>query len=262
MLCADGPQEELRLLKGDDADRGPITESEIEQIGKQIERYVQDPSSEAALNVGASMMHIRAAFELFKKLCKGWKVEKRGAAAAAPNPEPGKGVSEKAPEKNAVSEKVKERVPEATAAEAEEVKKLRLQLKQRDNEVNILVAMLKGRGEGGAEALLQAVSRGAAAAEAQPSATKPPTGPPSETVAGPAGNERNGATKGAEKAGRGGVSSVAAALVKARATSPTKGAASEGSARGQGSTAEERERAPAQDLSLGLLADRNKAFEM
>jgi kinesin family protein 6/9 len=233
-------QEELRLLKGDDADRGPITESEIDQIGKQIERYVQDPSAESALNVGASMMHIRAAFAIFKKLCKDKKVEKGTKVVLAPTPEPPKALVEKGA-KNAAR----------NAEEEEEVKKLRLQLQQRDNEVNILVAMLKRKEHGGVEASSQTGPRGPEGAEAHsfPPA-KPITGPLSQASL-KAGSQRTELESGAQKAGGGGFASVAAALIKARSSSPSKAGPAADSAR-----------APLQDLSLDLLADRNKAFEM
>jgi kinesin family protein 6/9 len=237
-------QEELRLLKGDDADRGPITESEIEQIGKQIERYIQDPSAESALNVGASMMHIRAAFDIFKKLCKDKKGEKGTKVVLTPTPELPKAVT--AVEKGAKS-------AARNAEEEQEVKRLRLQLQQRDNEVNILVSMLKRKEHGGVEASSQTGPRGPEGAEAQSfPAAKPSTGPLSQASlkAGSQRPELESGVNAAPKAG-GGFASVAAALIKARSSSPSKAGPAADSAR-----------APVQDLSLDLLADRNKAFEM
>jgi kinesin family protein 6/9 len=220
----------------------PITESAIEQIGKQIERYIQDPSAESALNVGASMMHIRAAFDIFKKLCKDKKGEKGTKVVLTPTPDPPKPPVEKGA-KNAAR----------NAEEEEEVKKLRLQLQQRDNEVNILVAMLKWKEHGGVEASSQTGPRGPEGAKAQsfPPA-KPSTGPLSQASlkAGSQRTELESGVNAAPKAG-GGFASVAAALINARSSSPSKA----------GPVAESA-RAPVQDLSLDLLADRNKAFEM
>ncbi|EFJ44922.1 Kif6 type kinesin-like protein, partial [Volvox carteri f. nagariensis] len=61
-------KEEIRLLKGEEEERGPLTPDEITRLQGTVETWVADDSPEAALNLGGSMMMIRAAFDIFKRL--------------------------------------------------------------------------------------------------------------------------------------------------------------------------------------------------
>jgi kinesin family protein 6/9 len=75
-------KEELRLLKGDDAARGELTEGELERLRRQCEAYVADPDDDATI-AWESMLHVRAAMSTFRRLCRGAGATTLGAAAGA-----------------------------------------------------------------------------------------------------------------------------------------------------------------------------------
>ena len=161
--------------------RGPITPPELEAISKQVYDYVHDPSPEAHLDLGASTMSITAAFRALKKLClsteasgatpqTGSSTAGNSAPQAAPAAQPGgRGL-------NGASSRGADIPPnKGVQALQEENTKLRLQVQQRDNELSILVSMLKKR-----EAVIQAAANTAAVpANGSSGAAEPP-----RTVAG------------------------------------------------------------------------------
>ncbi len=148
----------------------------------QIEAYCADGSSEAALNLGGSMLFIRAAFEVFKKIvlaggfrpggvggvagggagggaAAGGKGGDAGGAAAALLFCPGgaSAVKEGAERSAAFLSRAVRAVrallggrSRAGQDAAEQIRKLKLQVAQRDNEINILVGMIKRRDGGNA----------------------------------------------------------------------------------------------------------------
>ena len=73
-------KEELRLLKGDDAARGELTEGELERLRRQCEAYVADADDDATI-AWESMLHVRAAMSTFRLLCRGAGATTLGAAA-------------------------------------------------------------------------------------------------------------------------------------------------------------------------------------
>ncbi|KAL6757573.1 P-loop containing nucleoside triphosphate hydrolase protein [Haematococcus lacustris] len=130
-------KDEIRMLKGGAEERGPLTPDELRRLNEQIEAFCADASSDASLNLGGSMMHVKAAFDLFKQLVqRGGLVGPNGAVRMLTGPGSGG-----------------EQNQGGNAADlAEQVKKLRLQVTQRDNEINILVGMLKRRDAAAASA--------------------------------------------------------------------------------------------------------------
>lgn len=61
-------KEEIKVLKGGDEERGPLTSDELQRLKAQVEDYCSDSSPDATLNLNGSMMLIRAAWGIFKKL--------------------------------------------------------------------------------------------------------------------------------------------------------------------------------------------------
>mmetsp|Transcript_2784 Transcript_2784/g.9791 ORF Transcript_2784/g.9791 Transcript_2784/m.9791 type:complete len:822 (+) Transcript_2784:575-3040(+) len=208
-------KEEIRLLKGEDedADRGPLTEGEKDRIAKQVAAYVEDNDPEASLSVGSSMLFIRGTWQVFKEMLR------KGGGV----PRPGGGVLQESGAENVKGKApVMQLADENDPAVVDQIKKLQLQVRQRDNEINILVSMLQKR-EGG---------RGDAATTAALAAARDP--------AAALAAERNSK----ELAADGGATSSAAA-----SPSKPKGISHESS---------ELELLNSRDL----LADRNKAFEL
>ncbi len=60
-----------RMLRGDGEDRGPLTANEIERVNVQAQEYVVDPSPEAIMSFGGSMLFINAAFRALKQAARG-----------------------------------------------------------------------------------------------------------------------------------------------------------------------------------------------
>ncbi len=72
-------KEELRLLRGEADDRGPLTAGELQQLQQLAAAYCADQSADAQLAVpGMGMMHVRALFGILRDLARG-----RGPAPAA-----------------------------------------------------------------------------------------------------------------------------------------------------------------------------------
>jgi|AntAceMinimDraft_1070359.scaffolds.fasta_scaffold13612_3 kinesin family protein 6/9 len=145
-------KDELKLLRGENDDRGDLTESEVERLRGQVTAYCQarGPGDDAELDVGASMLKIKAAIKIFREIVlqggggvvRGVGGAVGGKAAAAWAEDSGGGGSGG----GAGSEEMKL-----------EVKRLALQVKQRDNEINILVSMLQ-KGEGGTKGAQRATA--------------------------------------------------------------------------------------------------------
>ncbi|KAG2448578.1 hypothetical protein HYH02_006469 [Chlamydomonas schloesseri] len=216
-------KEEVRMLRGEEEERGPLTPDELVRLQGQVETYVADNSSEASLNLGGSMMMVRAVFEIFKRLLRtgGFKMAGSGGAggsggAAGEKGEPGTpGRAGSTGEGGGGGD---------SAGLQDQVRKLKLQVAQRDNEIGILVSMLKRREAAGAKA-------------------GPVLSSPSSSINGPPVPGMGGAAAAA--AAGGGAEGYAAAGEK-------------GGGGGGGGVAEEM----AVLMNTNLLADRNKAFEL
>lgn len=97
----------------------------------QIEAYCSDTSQEASLNFGGSMIFIRAAFDVFKGFIQSGGLGKgslSGGEASRLSKAVGNG--------------------DLPSDAGEQIKKLKMQVQQRDNEINILVSMLQRRDAG------------------------------------------------------------------------------------------------------------------
>ncbi|KAG2448579.1 hypothetical protein HYH02_006470 [Chlamydomonas schloesseri] len=231
-------KEEVRMLRGEEEERGPLTPDELVRLQGQVETYVADNSSEASLNLGGSMMTVRAVFEIFKRLLRtgGFKMAGSGGAggsggAAGEKGEPG--TPGRAGSTDAFSpagsERLRARGGEGggggdSAGLQDLVRKLKLHVAQRDNEIGILVSMLKQREAAGAKA-------------------DPVLSSPSSSINGPPVPGMDGAAAVATAGG--GAEGYPAAGEK-------------GGGGGGGGVAEEM----AVLMNINLLADRNKAFEL
>lgn len=111
-------KEEIKMLNGGEEERGPLTADEVDQLRQAITKWCKGEID--SLPLGGAMIKIRGALDLFKDM-----VKKGGVPGAQSNSSAGGGSGEDA------------------AVNSEVVRKLRLQVLQRDNEINILVSMLK-----------------------------------------------------------------------------------------------------------------------
>lgn len=147
-------KEELRLLRNEEEDRGPLTEGELDRIRGEVEVFAYDTRrggndvDTAPLPSTKSMQHIRAAFESFRGLV----VQQNGSQLQAPGKHESnsdsrdRGIGGLSKNGEGVHEKGGTAVPHGSIViEGERMKKLQLQLQQRDNEIKILVGMLKRR---------------------------------------------------------------------------------------------------------------------
>ncbi|XP_069879937.1 kinesin-like protein KIF6 isoform X2 [Dipodomys merriami] len=131
-------KDELAMVTGEPRTEA-LTEAELLQLEKLITSFLEDQDPEGRLEVGADMRKINHCFHYLKKLLK----------------------DSKTPEKSTVSEIKTQNCQEPPREE--EYKRLQDILKQRDNEINILVNMLKKEKKKAQDALqLGNVDRGEA----------------------------------------------------------------------------------------------------
>mmetsp|Transcript_15561 Transcript_15561/g.39417 ORF Transcript_15561/g.39417 Transcript_15561/m.39417 type:complete len:644 (-) Transcript_15561:874-2805(-) len=116
-------KEEIAVLKGGEVDDGDLTAEEMRRIEEMVDQYVHDPAPDASFAPG-NMARIRYSYIIFKKYTKGKAIDdgKNGLRAR---------------------EELDTSLKEAEDA----VQKLKLELQRRDNEITILVNMLKKKGE-------------------------------------------------------------------------------------------------------------------
>ncbi|EFJ06488.1 hypothetical protein SELMODRAFT_135318 [Selaginella moellendorffii] len=118
---------EVMFLRGEDVDRGPLTDGEIAMVKNQVNAYVYDLSPEASFNCGGNMLHIRAAFQAFKELATA------GVAAKRCSNLQGNGAHMEMSGGSPLHETIQN---------------LNRQLQQRENEINILVSFIRKREAG------------------------------------------------------------------------------------------------------------------
>lgn len=112
-------KDELAIVTGEQRPEA-LTEAELLQLEKLITSFLEDQDPESRLEVGADMRKIHHCFHHLKKLLNDKKIQG----------------------KSTVSSEIKDQDGQEPLKE-EEYKKLRDILQQRDNEINILVNMLK-----------------------------------------------------------------------------------------------------------------------
>eukprot|EP01137_Pigoraptor_chileana_P035581 Opistho-2@29845 len=152
-------RDELALATGGDADRGPLTQDDIDQCRALVTRFVEDRDPEGVINLG-DMRKIQECFRQLRTMIYDRPVGgSSDGAAAAPNalatianPGPSTAAALEGPDSET------------------KVRRLTDLLHQRDNEINILVEMLKkkkaqdGASASGPSSLSQ-LQRGTAAAQ-------------------------------------------------------------------------------------------------
>ena len=151
-------KEELRLLRNEEEDRGPLTEGELDRIREAVEAFAFDQRSgngvePIPLPSTKSMQHIRAAFESFRGIVVSSgslyqsKVQDSNKSHGSHLDPIDVNVGGERQNGGAIMEnKAGVIIPHGSMLiESERMKKLQLQLQQRDNEINILVGMLKRR---------------------------------------------------------------------------------------------------------------------
>jgi kinesin family protein 6/9 len=155
-------KEELRLLRGEADDRGPLTAGEMQQLQAAAAAYCSSSAADATLDVpGMGMMHVRALFSILRDSARGQPAGLPGPAAAAAAAGGATAAPAAATSGSSSSSSSSSTVGSSEAQE--QVKKLRLQVQQRDNEIAILVSMLKRREASGGGPVLEDVPAGQAA---------------------------------------------------------------------------------------------------
>jgi len=113
-------REQIAMLQGEGGG-GLVTPEDRERVQELVRAYVATEDAEAELVVG-DLPKIQCAFAIMRMMI----LEGGGGGKAPPSPAPSGGVS-----------------AEQAAANDERIRRLQLQVTQRDNEINILVGMLK-----------------------------------------------------------------------------------------------------------------------
>jgi kinesin family protein 6/9 len=119
----------LSVFQGGEEQRGPITAEERQRLKRDVEAFVSSPDPEGSLPLRASMLEMREVLSVFKEVCLAYKAAQGSQATTRPYTPGYSGTP-------AVELK-------GVQALQDEVQKLRLQVQQRDNEITILVSMLK-----------------------------------------------------------------------------------------------------------------------
>ncbi|XP_036398153.1 kinesin-like protein KIF6 [Megalops cyprinoides] len=114
-------KEELAMVTGEQRE-DQLTEEEIHNLEEQVQKFVEDPDPEVTLDLGPDMRKIHHSFSLLKGMVRD-KLSGGGGDGEPPTPSD---------------------IPSKPGSpQPEEVKKLRDILQQRDNEISVLVNMLK-----------------------------------------------------------------------------------------------------------------------
>ncbi|XP_047936047.2 kinesin-like protein KIF6 isoform X3 [Anser cygnoides] len=137
-------KDELVLVTGKHR-TSELSQEELLQLDKLIETFLEDNDPESTLDVGADMRKIKYCFSHVKQLMNHSKIS----------------------DKKMVSQHTSEEKDTNKEVGKEELKKLKELLQQRDNEINILVNLLKKEKKKAQDALFQlnALSAGSAALE-------------------------------------------------------------------------------------------------
>ncbi|XP_053161314.1 kinesin-like protein KIF6 isoform X4 [Hemicordylus capensis] len=125
-------KDELAMVTGEQR-LEELTEEELLQIGEQIKSFLEDTDPESMLEVGADMRKIRFCFTHLKRLINDPKL----------------------PDNRLLEPDIPGDSSSNSLVGKEELKKLKELLQQRDNEINILVSMLKKEKKKLQDALLQ-----------------------------------------------------------------------------------------------------------
>ncbi|KFP18261.1 Kinesin-like KIF6, partial [Egretta garzetta] len=125
-------KDELELVTGKQR-TSELSQEELLQLDELIEAYLEDNDPDSTLDVGADIRKIKYCFVHVKQLLNNSKIS----------------------DKKLLSQHISEEEDTNREAGEEELKKLKELLQQRDNEINILVNMLKKEKKKAQDALLQ-----------------------------------------------------------------------------------------------------------
>ncbi|KAM9155825.1 kinesin-like protein KIF6 [Pangshura tecta] len=125
-------KDELALVTGEQRTE-ELTQEELLKMDEIIKTFLEDPDPESTLDVGADMRKIKHCFNYIKQLINRTNI----------------------PDRSLLSPDITGDEDTNTPEKKEELKKLRDLLHQRDNEINILVSMLKKEKKKAQDALFQ-----------------------------------------------------------------------------------------------------------
>jgi kinesin family member 6/9 len=214
------------MLQGSEEQRGPITSEERQRLKQNVEAFVTNPDPEALLPLRASMLEMREVLSVFKEICLAYKSARELQTTT--------GVSVQghshAPCLGAAANK-------GVLALQDEMQKLRLQVQQRDNEITILVSMLKKH----APPSIQGATEGSGLHSTSPSGTQK------------SGQQEPSALHGVEACGS---SSIARSIaISGTCTASERGEVYRQAPKAAGGLQEVL-------LDVAVLRDRNHAFEL
>nr|XP_032646079.1 kinesin-like protein KIF6 isoform X3 [Chelonoidis abingdonii] len=125
-------KDELAMVTGEQRTE-ELTQEELLQLDEIVKTFLEDPDPESMLDVGADMRKIKHCFNYVKQLINRTNI----------------------PDRSLLSPDITGDEDTNTSEKKEELKKLRDLLHQRDNEINILVSMLKKEKKKAQDALFQ-----------------------------------------------------------------------------------------------------------
>ncbi|XP_013391269.1 kinesin-like protein KIF6 [Lingula anatina] len=141
-------KEELAMVTGETR-TDDLTEEELERCQQAVQSYLQDTDPEGILDIGADMRKIQRCYRIMKQII-----------SEKPQRSPQEEEIEPADQFSAPSPPPTERPESRAPADSRQLKKLNDIIKQRDNEINILVNMLKKEKKRAADAISQLESLG------------------------------------------------------------------------------------------------------
>lgn len=143
-----GLHEEIKFLKGEAGEGDTLTEEEINELKRQVDAYVNNRDPYSTLQLGKmTLTKLKDAFGIFKNLVLQARAEARAVADGADGTSGG--------DSGSAGEA---KLSDDGTASGDEVKALRAKLQQRDQEIAILVNMVKQAKTGGAVDLAPAAA--------------------------------------------------------------------------------------------------------
>nr|CAB3259114.1 kinesin-like protein KIF6 [Phallusia mammillata] len=149
-------KDELSMVTGEER-TDELTQEEIDRLNELLRAYLDDPDLEASLEVGGDMRKIQYSYRFLKG-----KALERSAVTKVESPKP---ETERQPQESAT-------VPHLSPAE---IQRLREILQQRDNEISILVSMLKKERKRVLEAESRSIANGHHDNTAVTASSQPPS---------------------------------------------------------------------------------------
>ncbi|XP_063958101.1 kinesin-like protein KIF6 [Lytechinus pictus] len=129
-----------------------LTQEDIERLQEKVAAYIENTDPESQLNVGADMRKINECFRILKRYSQGKTISSSSESSPQKHQEERSSRPDDTPPPSYT--------PDTSYMAGAEVKKLQGMVQQRDNEINILVNMLKKEKKRAQDAMKQASDGG------------------------------------------------------------------------------------------------------